>query len=411
MIRTQTFFVQANDQRVNLEQLQRREQRLAETYHRSKPLVFNSSAYQRTHPVKVAKGKRDADVTCATTTVLGVADGVSQIEEYGIDPSLLPKELLRQCEKLATDQLYPDQRHCYSGPINIVHEAYNRTAPILGSTTLVLALLDNHTRIHGRQIPMIAVLCVGDCEMVILRRLSGDRGPLCPVFQTEMQRIDGHLQTPLQLARVDARIDPYFSDAITHEVIEHGSAVHMISAYEGDIIVLGSDGVFDNLFIGEIADIVNQSIPPGAAHPIEETMLAYLAQRIVEACHKKSVPGPTGFLSEAPIGVGGKIDDTSCVVAEVVCRQAYYDRIARDQVHPPPLSAAVGKDKLLSDSEDEAELNQSLFSCGHICGTMGMMNPKRSSPTSRINHSEADLESTDVETDADEDARGLCRIA
>ena len=36
------------------------------------------------------------------------------------------------------------------------------------------------------------------------------------------------------------------------EVIERGSAVHCVSAYEGDIIVLGSDGVFDNLYLEEV---------------------------------------------------------------------------------------------------------------------------------------------------------------
>ena len=39
---------------------------------------------------------------------------------------------------------------------------------------------------------------------------------------------------PLQLARVDARIDPNFHEALTIEVIERGSAVHCVSAYEGD---------------------------------------------------------------------------------------------------------------------------------------------------------------------------------
>ena len=43
-----------------------------------------------------------------------------------------------------------------------------------------------------------------------------------------------------------------------------------------------------------------------------------LAQQIVEACHAKTRPGPMGQLREAPIGRGGKKDDTSCVVAEVV---------------------------------------------------------------------------------------------
>ena len=47
-----------------------------------------------------------------------------------------------------------------------------------------------------------------------------------------MQRIDGHAQSPLQLARVDETIDPDFTEDVAIEVIERGSAVHCVSAYE-----------------------------------------------------------------------------------------------------------------------------------------------------------------------------------
>merc|ERR1712003_530205 len=153
------------------------------------------------------------------------------------------------------------------------------------------AILDNSTRIHGKLHPMIAVITVGDCELLILRRI---KGLLQPVFHTEMQRIDGDVQTPLQLARVDERIDPDFDEDITIEVIEKGSAVHCVSAYAGDIVVMGSDGVFDNLFLDEIADLCNTILPPGHPLPTQESVLGYLATSIVEACHRKSERGPSG---------------------------------------------------------------------------------------------------------------------
>lgn len=316
--RTGTFFVEADRQRHNLEGLQRRKQQLAEVYTKNKPLCFSGSAYQKTHPFKAQKGRKDADVTLATPVMCGVADGVSQIEDFGIDASRLPKELLRHCQYLGDRQLRTNAPGTYRGPIPLVREAFERTAPILGSTTLVLAVLDNSTKIHGKLHPMIAVIAIGDCELLVLRRLHGAASRLTPVFQTEMQRIDGHLQTPLQLARVDDRIDANFHDGITIEVIERGSAVHCISAYEGDIVLMGSDGVFDNLFTDEIAEMVNAILRPNSQQPIDESLLHLLSRRIVEACHAKTRPGPTGVLPEAPIGRGGKVDDTSCVVAEVI---------------------------------------------------------------------------------------------
>merc|ERR1719247_2317547 len=149
----------------------------------------------------------------------------------------------------------------YRGPVSLLKEAYETTAA-LGSTTILLGILDNSTKIHGKLHPMVAVLTIGDCELLMLRRLQGRQSQMQAVFHTEMQRIDGHMQTPLQLARVDDRVDPEFDEDIAVEVIERGSAVHCVSTYEGDIVLMGSDGVFDNLFLDEIVDICNQYMPP-----------------------------------------------------------------------------------------------------------------------------------------------------
>merc|ERR1719207_342368 len=143
----------------------------------------------------------------------------------------------------------------------MMREAYDMTEA-MGSTTVLTAIMDNSTKIHGKLHPMIAVCSIGDCEILILRR--GSDGPLQPVFHTEMQRIDGNAQSPLQLARVDDSVDPDFDPSIAIEVIERGSAVHCVSAFEGDIVVAGSDGVFDNMFIDEILNICEEMIPPAA---------------------------------------------------------------------------------------------------------------------------------------------------
>jgi hypothetical protein len=166
---------------------------------------------------------------------------------------------------------------------------------------------------------MIAVCSIGDCEILILRR--GGDGYLAPVFHTEMQRIDGNAQSPLQLARVDDSVDPDFDPSIAVEVIERGSAVHCVSAFEGDIVVLGSDGVFDNLFIDEIVMLIQgmmgQPEPGKKFKALDRHRLGAMAKRLVLESHSKTQIGPGGY-RPSPIGPGGKIDDTSCVVAQVV---------------------------------------------------------------------------------------------
>jgi len=323
MLRSPTFLVGTEKQRGLLDEFQRRDQHFTEEYQKNKPLCFSARAYQKTHPGKMKNGHKDADATLASPMLLGVADGVSQLEEFGMDASELPKELLEKCEELGMNQLIPDRpvnpQDSYRGPVSLLKEAYEESES-LGSTTVLLAILDNSTKIHGKLHPMVAVLTIGDCELLMLRRLNGRQSPLQAVFHTEMQRIDGHVQTPLQLARVDDRVDPEFDEELALEVIERGSAVHCVSAYEGDIIVLGSDGVFDNLFLDEVVDICNEALPtpkPGAFVPTQPALLSQIAKRIVEESHGKSrVTG--GILPDTPIGSGGKMDDTSVVVGEVV---------------------------------------------------------------------------------------------
>jgi len=321
MKRSPTFLVGTAQQKGILEEFQRREQHFTEEYQKNKPLCFSARAYQQTHPAKVRMGYKDADATLTSPMLLGVCDGVSQLEEFNMDPSLLPNELLRTCEELAMVQLMPDQpvnpQDAYRGPISLLKEAYEASESF-GSTTVLLAALDNGTRIHGKLHPMIAVLSIGDCELLMLRRTNGRQSELEAVFHTEMQRIDYNVQTPLQLARVDGRIDEDFDESIALEVIEKGSAVHCVSAYEGDILILGSDGVFDNLFLDEIVEICNEILQPRPqSENLPPSMLSQVAQRIVKDSHAKS-DAKNGQFMDTPIGKGGKVDDTSVVVAEIV---------------------------------------------------------------------------------------------
>lgn len=321
--RSPTFLVGAGKQRGILEEFHRRDEHYSTEYTKNKPLCFSAESYQKTHPRKALLGYKDADATLTLPMLLGVCDGVSQMEDYGIDASELPNELLNACQELAMQQLMPDGPQSptdqYRGPISLLTEAFEATES-LGSTTVLLAALDNSTKIHGKLHPMIAVLSIGDCELMVLRRTGGSQSSLELVFNTEMQRIDQNCQTPLQLARVDERIDEEYDEQIAMAVIHKGSAVHCVSAYEGDILVMGSDGVFDNLFQDEIVQICNNFIKPfgGGFVPNSQSLLKKVSQAIIRASHDKCPEDPDAGLPDTPIGRGGKSDDTSVIVAEIV---------------------------------------------------------------------------------------------
>lgn len=371
--RSPTFLVNKDQQKNQLSEFKRNDQHLSEQYQKNKPLCYNANAYQKTHPRKAAQGRKDADATVVSPMLIGVADGVSQIEDFGIDASELPHELLKACEELAMLQLMPDAdemmaspEDSYEGPISLMRAAYESTES-LGSTTALLAILDNSTQIHGKLHPMVAVLAVGDCELLILRRVQGRQSPLEAVFHTEMQRIGGHAQQPIQIARIDERVDPDFDDACAIEVIERGSAVHYVSAYEGDVLVMGSDGVFDNLFLDEIVDICNQVFRPqvyngrgssSSMKPTDPKLMREAARRIVMESHGKTEPGPSGYYAEAPIGKGGKVDDTCCVVGEVVewteKHNNVWSRVRRNRQWQDLLSCGGN----FATEDDEADLEQ-----------------------------------------------------
>lgn len=325
MQRSPTFLVGAAQQRDNLEHFQKKEEHVETSYgkRRGIPLCFHGETFQKTHPAKQRLGYKDADSCCVSPMLVGVCDGVSQLEEFGMDPSELPKELMRACEEIAGNQLVPDEKgiDVYRGPVSLLSDAYSAT-DCLGSTTVLICALDNMSKIHGKVHSMIAVLSIGDCELLLLRRNRGSRRELEAIFHTEMQRIDGHAQTPLQVARVDERIDADFDDDIALEVIREGSAVHCLTAHEGDVVVLGSDGVFDNLFLHEIVSLVNSAIPPPSSNwPFKAApapIIRALCEKIIYAAHQKSGPDGKSRSASTPIGRGGKVDDTSIIVAQVV---------------------------------------------------------------------------------------------
>lgn len=372
-----TFLVGGAEQRELLETFQRRCLHFSEAYQKNKPLCFSARSCQQRHPDIEEQGIDDADVTLASPMLLGVCDGVSQVNDLGLDASALPKELLRSCEDIAKAQLMASgsaaspSQGTYSGPISLLKEAYSETES-LGSTSVLLAVMDNSSTIHGKLHPMIGVVTLGDCELLMLRRRSGRQGPLEVVLHTEMQRINGHSQTPLQLCRMSEEYDPSFEEDDAFEAIERGSGLHCTSAYEGDVLVLGSDGVFDNLFLDEVVDICNQQLLPlrkqGTFVPAHPAVLSNIAHCIIKRAHAKSKLAKSFAAQEdTPVGIGGKADDTSVVVAEVVeWTQTRREMWERSQSKPVwnSLFACNGvgncmEDGTVSDSESEASFQSS----------------------------------------------------
>lgn len=191
---------------------------------------FVSASSSRQHPAKTSTGIVNADAVEEGLTHLGVCDGVSGVQHLGIPPDELPRELLRSCR--ARLQLWSRREsELDDGPwlTSLIEEAYAHTR-VYGATTLLLAVLRG---------PSLVTANLGDCALLILRPCGFHPLRLRPVFKTEPGRYDA--RRPVQVQRLHG-----FSDSNAHVVIQ-GAMVSTTPVQHGDLLVLGSDGLFDNL--------------------------------------------------------------------------------------------------------------------------------------------------------------------
>jgi len=182
----------------------------------------------------------------------------------------LQAELLDQCGHLASRQLCPtgmsaanacmEEHLCdeYEGPVALLKEAHKATCS-RGSTKLLLTVLDNSTMIHGGREPMAAVLCVGDCRLMLLRRTqpkgsrSGRVGRFELIYSSNAPGEPGGVSPPAASSGFQKYVLPAFQcldktgtssdDEAVERALNSGGTVRCITVRRGDILVLWSIGL------------------------------------------------------------------------------------------------------------------------------------------------------------------------
>lgn len=286
---------------------------------------FVSASSSRQHPAKTSTGIVNADAVEEGLTHLGgrrdlrahlrcrgVCDGVSGVQHLGIPPDELPKELLRSCR--ARLQLWSRREsELDDGPwlTSLIEEAYAHTR-LYGATTLLLAVLRGSSLVTAN---------LGDCALLVLRPCGFHPLRLRPVFKTEPGRYDA--RRPVQVQRLHG-----FSDSNAHVVIQ-GAMVSTTPVQHGDLLVLGSDGLFDNLRDEDIQRTVERCCsPPSPADagwrvpsPVQ---LKQTATALVDfAIASVKLERPEAEKAGPWIARGGDVpannaDDTTALVAVVV---------------------------------------------------------------------------------------------
>ena len=205
-------------------------------------------------------------------------------------------------------------------PLRYLDEAYTHTKEALsapnewlGTTTACAALL--HYKGDGEELPVLYVTQLGDCKCLVVR--PSDRSV---VFATKEQW--HYFDCPRQLGTNSP--DAPFVDAVLSK----------IEIREDDVILAMSDGVTDNLWEEEIADVAVDSLNDwkvdkskaisskheGTGESFAEGM-RYVAQELVLAARKiaedpfAGSPFMERAIEEGLAIEGGKLDDISVVAA------------------------------------------------------------------------------------------------
>eukprot|EP01006_Ploeotia_vitrea_P049741 TRINITY_DN67371_c2_g2_i1.p1 TRINITY_DN67371_c2_g2~~TRINITY_DN67371_c2_g2_i1.p1 ORF type:complete len:678 (-),score=353.39 TRINITY_DN67371_c2_g2_i1:150-2183(-) len=339
------------------------------------PLCLHAAAAYLPHPEKEKHGGEDAhfvlsravprtavapvesgDAASAddvhrdpVVTVMGVADGVGSWSfEAGVDVGKFSRGLMQYCERFANAYIDKQINQAHGvdmhrrplslSPWRVFNTAWRemtRTDDMVGSTTLCVLTLDWHTW-HVR------ATNVGDSGFLILREpRSGehDKQALGSMDLTFRQRV-GHS------AQIDEEVEATAGPVIDvggWEVVHRSRQQledfnqpfqigrdakgrtqffespadadnYALPVRPGDVIVLGTDGLFDNMSEDEIMEVVRREIhlgPHQVARQLAATAKDYSLDRMRD--------GPFAIMAKdnGTLWSGGRPDDITVLVAVV----------------------------------------------------------------------------------------------
>jgi protein phosphatase PTC7 len=207
------------------------------------------------------KGEKSRDVT-----YLGVADGVGSWREYGIDPRQFSHRLMEECANILQEAsgcrtTGGEKFRRIIAPAELLAQAYNRTKEdnIIGSTTACVALFDQiRHQLHFSNL--------GDSGIIILRHIDSD---VAGSLKREKTKPRSERTSDLRVAFVSQQQlhsfnHPYQLGWTGRELEEHEtksfkspveSCTTSIHVRRGDIIIVATDGLFDNVDVDDIVAI------------------------------------------------------------------------------------------------------------------------------------------------------------
>jgi protein phosphatase PTC7 len=312
-------------------------------------LALLCGAWMIPHPDKVSTG--GADSFFFSDRAAGIADGVGEWEwRFKLDPRKFAEQLMRGCLDSSQKPHHDPSQSIEDRAVSVLADGYEY-ASAFGSSTACVVVMDD----LGEK---VGIANLGDSGCLHYRKqfLTSAMSMTCVMKTRDQQHA---FNMPYQLSRLpkpehydDLAQDPIYSELVTTLRSLSGRQlskidkpidcdVHSSTVVEGDLIILATDGVLDNLWSYDILSIVGESavispfearinlLESGPTDPEE------IARALALAAYEKSVT-ESGYKS--PFGVecrkrtgavhlGGKMDDISVVACWVTSRRETCDQL------------------------------------------------------------------------------------
>jgi len=340
----------------------------------AKQLFLYSGTYGLPHPAKACNGGADSSFSDSAGSALGIADGVGEWEwRFDVNARAFADELMDGCREGIKQTQGKPSMPARERALHALQRGFDSTRSFGSATALVAAL--------GKP-GELGVANLGDSTLVQLRRretvvtadrlpafdlqtevgvssmlaVSAPSSPMCCMARTSEQQHS--FNCPYQLARVPSPAD--FPELLkkgkdklvramsrpnrTSKLDRPGDAeLYTFHVQAGDLVILGTDGVFDNLYTHEVLELASHAASPTEAATSSSPLAAptdptRIATAITRAAYRRSLDrdARTPFGDRArQAGLshrGGKMDDVTCVCAWVV------------EVEAADMGSGLGKD-------------------------------------------------------------------
>ncbi|CAI9116701.1 OLC1v1017926C5 [Oldenlandia corymbosa var. corymbosa] len=251
-----------------------------ETIPMHRALKLNSGSCYLPHPDKEETGGEDAHFICLDQQAIGVADGVGGWADLGIDAGQYARELMSNSVTAIQDEPKGSV-----DPARVLEKAYVSTKAKGSSTACIVALTDQG--LHA--------VNLGDSGFMVVR--DG-----CTVFRSPVQQHDFNFTYQLESGNAGD--------------LPSSGQVFTIPVAPGDVIVAGTDGLFDNLYNNDITAVVVHAVRAGFGPQVTAQKIAALARQRAQDKNRQT-PFSAAAQDAGFRYYGGKLDDITVVVSYI----------------------------------------------------------------------------------------------